>query len=181
MKLMTQLKPRVLAGAALTTVALGVYFSSWSGAVDATTPPPAPAANEDWLRGTEAEKFALVSKHLRGFDTTMVETGHRYIELYWAGQDRNWEFAKYQLEKIQHTIELGIERRPGRAASAQGFLQVAVPQLAEAIGKKDAALFQERMTMLTANCNACHVLEKMPFVQVKPPQTRVSPVHYESP
>lgn len=63
----------------------------------------------------------------------MVETGHRYVELYWAGEDGNWEFAKYQLEKIKHTIELGIERRPKRAVSAQGFMTVAVPQLAEAI------------------------------------------------
>jgi hypothetical protein len=181
MNYLTQRKPRLLAGAALVAIGLGVYVSHWSEAADAPSTSPAPAAAEEWLRGSEAEKFALVSKHLRGFDTTMVETGHRYIELYWAGKDRNWEFAKYQLEKIKHTIELGIERRPKRAVSAQGFLTIAVPQLAEAIGKKDATLFDERLTALTANCNACHVLEKMPFVQVKPPETRISPVRFEAP
>jgi hypothetical protein len=180
MNYLTQKKSGILAGVALIAIGLGVYFSQWSEAIDAPST-PAPATSEDWLRGSEAEKFALVSKHLRGFDTTMVETGHRYIELYWAGKDRNWEFAKYQLEKIKHTIELGIERRPKRGVSAPGFLTVAVPQLAEAIEKKNADLFDERLIALTANCNACHVMEKMPFVQVKPPETRISPVRFEAP
>jgi hypothetical protein len=30
------------------------------------------------------EKFALVSKQLRGFDVAMVETGYRHTELYWT-------------------------------------------------------------------------------------------------
>jgi len=78
-------------------------------------PPPAASAaapaskqsDEEWIRGGEDEKFRLVSKHLRGLDVAMIETGYRYTELYWAGQDRNWEFAAYQLDKIRHTIVSG--------------------------------------------------------------------------
>ncbi|MBI4622980.1 MAG: hypothetical protein HY736_07095 [Verrucomicrobia bacterium] len=141
---------------------------------------PAPASKQppqgNWIRGDTDEKFALVAKHLRGFDMTMFETGHRYIDLYWAGKDGNWEFAAYQLDKILQTVELGIERRPPRGASAQPFLKTAVPQLKEAIVAKDGALFEQRFTALTAHCNACHAMEKMAFVRVKIPETRVSPV-----
>jgi hypothetical protein len=145
------------------------------------TPPSGPETKGDWLEGSEDEKFALISKHLRGFDATMMETGHRYTELHWAGEDANWDYAAYQLDKIRHTIELGIERRPKRSASAQGFLKGAIPHLKEAIDSKDQTMFRQRFTILTANCNACHAMEKMPFVQVRPPEHRVSPVRYETP
>lgn len=149
------------------------------------TPAPAaatsvPPPTDDWMRGAEDEKFGLVSKHLRGFDVTMVETGYRYTELYWTGQDRNWEFAAYQLDKIRHSIELGIERRPKRAASAQNFLTNAVPFMKQAIEKKDPKAFDAQFKLLTVACNTCHAMEKMAFVQIHPPDQRHSPVRFNA-
>src|SRR3989338_3032980 len=75
---------------------------------------------EDWLsNGSYDERFEKVSKHLRGFDMAMAETGYRYVELFWAGRDQNFDYAKYQIEKIEVAIKNGLERRPKRAASAQ--------------------------------------------------------------
>jgi len=50
----------------------------------------------------------------------MAEVGYRFTEMYWAGKDRNWPYARYQLHKIETTLKLGVERRPKRAASASG-------------------------------------------------------------
>jgi len=149
-------------------------------AADRDVVPRAAAAGvtEDWLQGTEEERTRLTSKHLRGLDVTMVETGYRYTELYWAGQDRNWEFAKYQLDKIRHVIELGIERRPKRGASAQNFLTNAIPLIKQTLERQDAAAFDTQFKQLTAACNVCHAMEKMPFVQIHPPEHRHSPVKY---
>jgi hypothetical protein len=141
--------------------------------------PPAVTPNADWIQGSEDEKFKLVSKHLRGFDATMVEVGYRYTELFWAGHDENWEFAAYQLEKIRHTIELGMERRPKRAASAGPFLTNAIPMMKQSIEKKDSSQFEARFKLLTLSCNTCHSMEKMPFVQVHPPEQRHSPVRFQ--
>jgi hypothetical protein len=55
-----------------------------------------------WPKGSVEGRFHLVAKHLRGFDMAMVETGHRYAELYWAGKDANWAYADYQLAKDPH-------------------------------------------------------------------------------
>lgn len=145
---------------------------------ETTSSKPA-AATEDWVRGTDDERFALVSKHLRGFDMAMVETGHRYAELYWAGQDRNWGYARYQLDKMQLAIELGLERRPKRAASAQLLLTNAVPLLRQAIEQKDAAAFATQFQWLTASCNVCHAMEQMPFVRIQPPEHRTSSVRFQ--
>jgi cytochrome c5 len=147
---------------------------------------PAPSATasaaalpegEAWLlTGTTDERFARAAKHFRGFDMAMVETGYRYGELHWAGQDQNWDYAKYQLDKIRTAVRNGLERRPKRAASAK-VLDGALPGVEEAIAAKDPKLFAERFRVLTETCNACHQAEKMGFVVVAPPSVRSSVVH----
>ena len=57
------------------------------------------AVQGQWIKGNEQEKLETIENQFRGFDMAMVETGYRYQELYWAGQDENWEYADYQLEK----------------------------------------------------------------------------------
>lgn len=99
------------------------------------------AVQGQWIKGNEQEKLETIENQFRGFDMAMVETGYRYQELYWAGQDENWEYADYQLEKIQKAIENGLERRPKRTASAQHFLTVTLPQMNEALKKKRYSCF----------------------------------------
>ncbi|CDS98105.1 exported hypothetical protein [Sphingobacterium sp. PM2-P1-29] len=91
---------------------------------------------EQWIKGNEQKKLETIENQFRGFDMAMVETGYRYQKLYWAGQDENWGYADYQLEKIQKAIENGLERRPKRAQSAQHFLIVTLPQMKEALKKR---------------------------------------------
>lgn len=136
-----------------------------------------PSGAEGWLNGDENMKFETVAKHLRGFDMAMVETGYRYQELYWAGKDENWEYATYQAEKIKVAIENGLERRPKRAASAQDFLNITLPETGKAIAGRDTIQFKQAFTALTANCMACHALEKVSFITVRTPVERQSPVY----
>ncbi|MGD9930746.1 MAG: hypothetical protein AB7U05_12055 [Mangrovibacterium sp.] len=135
-----------------------------------------PVGADGWLKGDETQKLETVAKHLRGFDMAMVETGYRYQELYWAGKDENWEYAAYQTGKIRTAIENGLERRPKRAASAQDFLNVALPQMDNAIAGRDTLQFKQAFNSLTANCMACHALEEVPFFTVQKPTDRQSPI-----
>jgi cytochrome c553 len=136
---------------------------------------PPPATSTGWLSGDVDQRFARVARHLRGFDVAMVETGYRYGELYWAGQDRNWDYAAYQLDKIITAIEHGIERRPKRAESAR-MLEPAIASVRAAVQATDAAAFTDAFTTLTATCNACHAAERVGFVVVRAPSQRGSPV-----
>jgi len=135
-----------------------------------------PSGEDGWLKGDENQKFEIIAKQLRGFDMAMVETGYRYQELYWAAQDENWEYATYQAGKIKVAIENCLERRPKRAASAQNFLNISLPETDKAIVSKDTMQFKQAFNALTANCTACHVLEKVSFVTVKIPVERQSPI-----
>jgi hypothetical protein len=129
-----------------------------------------------WLQGTTDERFQQVERQLRGFDKTMVEVGYRFTELYFAGQDQNWDYAQYQVEKLETALRFGLERRPKRAASAQSFLAKSLPEMQEVVEKADSNLFQAEIERLRSACMNCHVIEEVPYFTVELPEHRLSPI-----
>jgi hypothetical protein len=129
-----------------------------------------------WLQGTTDERFQQIERQLRGFDKTMVEVGYRFTELYFAGQDQNWDYAQYQIEKLETALRLGLERRPKRAASAQSFFSESLPAMQEVVEKADSELFQAEIERLRSACMNCHVLEEVPYFTVELPEHRLSPI-----
>ncbi len=134
------------------------------------------SAQGNWITGTEQEKLEHIENQFRGFDNAMVETAYRYQELYWAGQDENWEYAEYQLEKIKIAIENGLLRRPKRAASAEHFLKHDLPEMQKSVISKDTVIFNQGFQLFTNQCNNCHLKENVLFFTVKTPKTRQSPI-----
>jgi hypothetical protein len=127
-----------------------------------------------WLADSTVDaRFLKVAKHLRGLDQAMIEIGYRYEELFWAGRDRNWPFAAYQLGKIRLTLNNAVERRPRRAASAK-MLDMPLRGVEQAVTAKDSGGFALAYRTLTASCNACHVAEKVEFMWVDAPSKRES-------
>jgi len=143
---------------------------------DATPPEAEARRREGWLRGSSDEKFEQLEKQLRGFDKTMVEVGYRFTELYFAGKDRNWEYAEYQVEKIDAAIRLGIERRPKRAGSARYFLEEDLPAFRAGLKARDAKKFDKAFAQMRQSCIRCHARERVPYFSVQIPQRRLSPI-----
>ena len=137
---------------------------------------PAPRPEKSWVKGTTDAKLYQLETQLRGFDMTMVETGYRFTELYFAGKDRNWPYARYQVEKIEKTIRLGLIRRPKRAATAQPFLNGDLPAMMRAVEKQEPKAFADAIGRLRAACVRCHVAEKVPHFSVEFPERRASPI-----
>lgn len=133
------------------------------------------SSSDSWLQGSVDERLDTVAEQLRGFGVTMVEVDHRYRELYFAGQDRNWDYAAYQIEEIEEAIESGLQRRPKRAASA-AMLEPALEVVEAAVSARDSHAFEQAFATLTASCNACHLAEDAAFIQVTTPQQRVSSI-----
>ncbi|HMO12706.1 MAG TPA: c-type cytochrome [Pirellulaceae bacterium] len=165
------MKSKVFATAAVAFVIgaiLGVVLSPWnaqqssSASAQPATPAEAPAAT--WLKGTPDDKLVQVERQLRGFDVTMVEVGYRYDELVDAAKSRNWEYAQYQTEKIEHTIRLGLERRPKRANSAQPFLNDSIPPVIEAIRSRNAEQLDSAVQNLHTGCIQCHRAENVLYM-----------------
>lgn len=131
---------------------------------------------DHWLKGTTDEKLSQVEVQLRGLDKTMVEVGYRFTELYLAGKEHNWNYAKYQAEKMDLAIRLGLERRPKRSASAQFFLKDEIPMVLKAIESKDDQVFQSAMERLRSSCLKCHNLEQVPYFTVEFPERHLAPM-----
>ncbi len=129
-----------------------------------------------WLGGSDAEKFEEIAHQLGGFSRTMIEVSYRYSELYWAGQDQNWQYADHQLEHLLETLEDGLKRRPIRAESAEDFLKNTIPNMQSAIEAQDQEIFMKGFHALTSGCNACHAKEGESYIQVQIPEIRVSPI-----
>ncbi|NJM51994.1 MAG: hypothetical protein HC846_00580 [Blastocatellia bacterium] len=146
--------------AAAFVLALSAFVVSISNLLK-TPQTTAQTAQTQWLKGSDEEKFAQIEKHLRGFDHAMAEIGYRYGELYFAGSQKNWDYAKYQAEKIDLIMRLGLERRPKRSASSQPFINEAIPNLQKAIAAKDKKIFDEEMTRFHSSCVACHRAENI--------------------
>lgn len=134
-----------------------------------------PPQAESWLRGGVDERLETVAAQLGGFGTTMMEVGYRYGELYFAGDDENWDYARHQIEEIEGAMAKGLQRRPARAASA-AMLNPALDTVKAAVASGDEDAFEDAFETLTNACNACHVAEKASFIRVAPPEHRVGPV-----
>ena len=167
----------VLAAAAL--VGAGAA-AAWTAATAQTHQHQQAAAPEKagWLAKLAPEaRTEAIQRQLRGFETTMAEVAYRYGEMYWGGVDGNWGYAEHMHEELGKAIELGLERRPEYRQSAETFLlKTTLPQVGEAIKKKDQALFKQRIEGLRAACTGCHAAEKHPFIKIGLPTVRRNPV-----
>ncbi len=131
-----------------------------------------------WAGETIEEIVAGIENQIGGFDQTMMETGYRYNELYWAGMDGNWGYAEYQLEEMLGNLEKGFVRRPEREASAGQFVNTAAPQLMATIASGNKQAFMESFNRFAASCNTCHGMEDVAFIQVIVPEKRTSLIRY---
>jgi hypothetical protein len=133
----------------------------------------------EWIGGDADERFARVEKHLRGFDVAMTEIGYRYTELYFAVTDRNWDYADYQLGKIQLVLELAVERRPKRARSAGAFLEDDLPAVHAGIKSREPEAASAAMDRLRTACMKCHVSEEVPYFTLREPDRRLAPIRQD--
>ncbi len=127
---------------------------------------------DGWLSGTTDEKFETVTNHFGGFARAMMEVNYRYVELFWAGEDENWDYAAYQLEEMEEALEDGFQRRPGRKASGEHFMEVVMPEMVSAIQSEDKRVFDEAFELFTLQCNSCHAMEDAAYIHVNKPEKR---------
>lgn len=137
--------------------------------------PTGRAAETAWLAGSEEERLAQIENHFRGLDVAMAEIGYRFSELYFAVEDRNWDYADYHLGKIELALTLAVERRPKRARSAGAFLADLNP-VREGIRAREPGPAAAALERLRTACMKCHVAENVPYFTVASPEHRLAPM-----
>jgi len=128
---------------------------------------PPPKTNDNWLLDAkdDTERFKRIQQMFGGFSMSMQIVGERYERTYDAITDGNYDLANYHWKKIKETIELGYLRRPAREANAVAiFLKGPWGSVSEALASKDMEKAKEQFLMARTACIACHVAEKVPFM-----------------
>ena len=165
----------VLAGAVLAAAGFG---AGWSVALAQHVHGHGPSEGPGWLVALKADaRIPAIQRQLRGFETTMAEVSYRYGEMYFGGVEGNWDYAAHMAMTLESALRLGLERSPSRKANAENlFLKGPLPQVVEAIKKKDPALFKQRIEAMRAACTACHAAEKHAFIRIGLPTAKRNPV-----
>jgi hypothetical protein len=91
-----------------------------------------------------------------GLGTIMIEYGHRFAAMWFAGQAGNWDFAQYQLIEMREIQEVGETTRPARAPALKSFESQFLDPLEDQIKAKDKAKFETAYNSAVQGCNSCH-------------------------
>ena len=127
--------------------------------------------SDNWLLNAkdDTERFQRIQQMFGGFSMAMQVVGERYDRTYDAITDGNFDLANYHWKKIKETIELGTLRRPARAANAEAlFLKGPWGAVSAALAAKDKVKAREQFLLARSACIACHVAEKVPFMNDQP-------------
>jgi cytochrome c1 len=148
-----------------------ICFSTTSIANSQSPTPSSQAKSNHWLLNEKdpVQRTLKLEQYLRGFDQPMLEVGQRYQSLYQALLDNNYGFAEYQWKKIKTTIKNGIMKRPKRADNANSMLlnNAWADINADFISKNQSQAWQG-FQKATSVCMACHIAEKVEFVNNQP-------------
>ncbi len=130
-----------------------------------------PKQSDNWLLDAkdDTERFKRIQQMFGGFSAAMQIVGERYDRTYDAITDGNHDLASYHWKKIKEAIELGYLRRPAREANSVAlFLKGPWASAGEAIASKEMEKAKESFLAARSACLACHVAEKVPFMNDQP-------------
>jgi hypothetical protein len=128
------------------------------------TKPP----SNNWLldANDDAERFRRLQVVMSGTDVPMWEITYRYEELYTAIQKNNWEMGIYHWDKLRDRMNAAGMKRPARTQNIEGmFLDSGVWQsMRDALASNSPEKVREEFHVVRHVCMACHIAEKVGFL-----------------
>ena len=114
----------------------------------------------------------LATTYKPGFGEFMSSIQVHHAKLWFAGKNKNWELADFEMHEIGETIDAIKEYQSEREESKKvEMLKPSLDAVNDAIQKKDSALFNSSYLLLTSTCNNCHKAVNFGFNVVKVPDT----------
>lgn len=115
----------------------------------------------------------LAGTYKPGFGEFMTGIQAHHAKLWFAGQNKNWKLANFEVHEIMEAIE-NIQKFQKERKESQmiGMINPALDSINNAIQQKDPVLFKKSYTLLTNTCNACHRDADFEFNVVKIPDAQ---------
>ena len=99
----------------------------------------------------------------------MAATQLRHLKLWFAGREKNWTLANYELGQIKISFLDALRIYPNVPAADMTIMTRPAAVIDKAIQTKDLAKFTAGFGELTAACNVCHHSQGMGFIAIKVP------------
>jgi hypothetical protein len=110
-----------------------------------------------------------------------------FAKLYFAGEARNWDLARFEQGEILEHLDVVAALRPEEGAVSvvgimDAFKNTQLVALKDAIEMKDRGLFRDAYQQSILMCNTCHQTTGRPFIVITiPTNPPVSNQRWESP
>ena len=106
----------------------------------------------------------------------------RHTKLWLAGEAKNWDLAKYELDELGEGFDDVVKFHPTHEGSSippkdaiPKIILEPLKTVRAAVDKKDSAAFSEAYDKLTEGCNSCHQATNFGFNVVARPKTNPYP------
>lgn len=99
----------------------------------------------------------------------MGATQLRHLKLWYAGKDKNWGLAAYELGQIKDSFRDAMIYYPDLPVANMTTMAEPAARINAAIKAKNSARFARAFTALTAACNNCHRTQGYGFIVIKIP------------
>lgn len=112
----------------------------------------------------------LADTYKPGFGDFMGSVQVHHNKLWFAGQNKNWKLADFEVHEIMEAVN-DIQKYQTERKESQmvGMINPALDSVNAAIQQKNAALFKSSYILLTNTCNNCHRAANFEFNVVKIP------------
>jgi len=99
----------------------------------------------------------LANTYKPGFGEFMSSIQVHHAKLWFAGQNKNWALADFEIHEIMEALDNIKKFETERKESEQiAMLNPALDSINAAITKKDTVQFKSSYVLLTNTCNNCH-------------------------
>ncbi len=116
----------------------------------------------------------LADTYKPGFGEFMGYVQAHHAKLWYAGENKNWKLAGFEMDEIRETIE-NIKKYETDRKETQLISMIYPPldSVTSAINLKNVTQFKNSFTQLTNTCNACHQAARFEFNVVKIPDSQM--------
>jgi hypothetical protein len=108
-------------------------------------------------------------EYVRGLGDIMAAKQWRHIKLWFAGRQRNWDLAAYELTQIRASLADAATLYSNIPVSDVTSMAEPIQSINKAIESKNAVSFAKAFGDLTAGCNSCHREMGREFITMQVP------------
>lgn len=119
-------------------------------------------------------KNQLAKSYKPGFGEFMSNIQAHHAKLWFAGKNRNWKLADFEIHEIKENLDdIRIYETERKESELINMIDPPLDSVNTAIQKHDPERFKSSFIQLTYTCNKCHQAAQFEFNVVKIPDRQM--------